>query len=597
MVSKNTETNKKRSSEIKTAHKSAKKRTTAKTGTKAKKSSATKPKKQTRKTISATAVKVAPDAKNKQEKQFFNLFSWQSFLNGALAHYKTTALLLGVLLTAALPPFYHICTLFVAFAGAMFLASNTNKLKSLAAIGYWFGFGYFAAGFYWIGNALLIDITRTGILYPLVLLLNGAFFGLFTILPFMITKIGNNILTKSMLFAAFWCLICEWLRSFILTGFPWNPISSMITFSPEMMQILAVFGTYGTSLILVFFALLPAIWINQPNRKNFYLSFGAILFFFIAAWTYGGHILEERPYISDGKSIIVRLVQPSIPQTLKWNRNLLENNIRAYVNLSKKKDNSYVDFTIWGETAYPFDLADDNANRKITSAVPPYGYLITGFLRRADNGYRYTPYNSFGVINKKGKLIDWYDKSHLVPFGEYVPLRKYLPDWIKPLANTVAEFGRGKQFQTLKIADFPTFAPLICYEIIFSDKIVQKEPQKPAWAIVLTNDGWYGISAGPYQHLAAAQMRAVEEGITIVRSANSGISAVINPYGEIKAQIPLGQTAAVDALVKPKESHPTFFGKYGNKIPLTMSLFTLVLALLCSLLSSKRQNPPFKTRN
>lgn len=593
MVSKNTETNKKRSSKTKAAPKSAKKKVAIKVGTKTKKSPAAK---QIKKTISPTTDKPVATAKNNTEKNFFNLFSWQSFLNGALAHSKTTALLLGVLLTAALPPFYYICALFVAFAGAMLLALNTDKLKSLAAIGYWFGFGYFAAGFYWIGNALLIDIARTGILYPLVLLLNGAFFGLFTILPFMITKIGNNILTKSMLFAAFWCLICEWLRSFILTGFPWNPISSVITFSLEMMQILAVCGTYGVSLCLVFFALLPAMWLNRPSSRNFYLSFGAILFFFVAAWTYGGHILEERPYVSDGESLVVRLVQPSIPQTLKWNRNMLENNVRTYVNLSKERENGYVDFTIWGETAYPFDLTDDYTNRKITPAVPPYGYLITGFLRRVDNGYRYTPYNSFGVINKQGKLVGWYDKSHLVPFGEYVPLRKYLPNWVKPLANTVAEFGRGKQYQTLKIADFPMFAPLICYEIIFSDKIVQKEPQKPTWAIVLTNDGWYGISAGPYQHLAAAQMRAVEEGITIVRSANSGISAVINPYGEIKAQISLGQTAAVDALVKPKESHSTFFAKYGNTIPLTMSLFTLVLALLCSLLSSKFRKSAVKNQ-
>jgi apolipoprotein N-acyltransferase len=174
-----------------------------------------------------------------------------------------------------------------------------------------------------------------------------------------------------------------------------------------------------------------------------------------------------------------------------------------------------------------------------------------------------------------------YDKSHLVPFGEYIPWRDYFPQWVRPLANNVAEFGRGEQFKTITIDGYPEFAPLICYEVIFSDDVVRKE-NKPQWMIVLTNDGWYGNSAGPHQHLVAAQMRAVEEGMTVVRSANSGISAVINPYGEIKAKIPLGAREAADALVKPDEAYQTPFGKYGNKIPLVMSGALFLLALLWS---------------
>lgn len=509
---------------------------------------------------------------------------WQNVIDVAAKHAKTTALLLGVLLTAALPPFYYTFALFVAFAGAMFLACKNDKLSALAGIGYWFGFGYFGAGFYWIGNALLVDFAQTGWLYPIVLILNGAFFGLFAILPFMATKLGRNVVTKSMLLAAVWCLICEWLRGFIFTGFPWNPISSVLTFSSEMMHILSIFGTYGVSLILVFLSAIWALWLLKPTRKRFYAVGGLVLCAWLGIWIFGGNALENRPKIPDGQSLIVRLVQPSIPQTLKWSREIWEENLQTYVELSRAQDNSYVDFTIWGETAYPYDVLYDYEHiRKLTRAIPPYGYLLSGFLRRTDDSYERTVYNSFGVFNRQGRMVTWYDKNHLVPFGEFLPFRKYLPERIKPLTNIVAEFGRGEKYKILQVGDYPAFAPLICYEVIFSDEVVQKGTLKPKWAVVLTNDGWYGISSGPYQHLAAAQMRAAEEGISIVRSANSGISAVINPYGEIVAQIPLGVKAATDALVKPDEAYQTFFGRYGNKIPLTMSGVLILLALLYDL--------------
>ena len=548
-------------------------------------------KKTTRKktTVAPKAKKTVADAIINEEKvtskiEAADLFWDQKIVKVIMKYPKTAACVLGAILAAALPPFYQLWALFLAFSGLMLLIAGTGRLRKLAAIGYWFGFGYFAVGFYWIGNALLVDMVKTGWLYPLVLLLNGAFFGLFTIIPAAATKYGRNLAAKMLLFAAFWCLSVEWLRSFILTGFPWNPISSVLTFSPTMLQILSVLGTYGTSLILVLIAMLPAVWLVNPTKLRS-ISLPAALLALLGIWQFGEYTLDKRVYVPEGHSIIVRLVQPSIPQTLKWDKAVLEENLQKYVDLSREKDNSYISFTVWGETAYSYDLLYDEAHkRKLAAAVPPYGYLITGFLRRVDDGYNYTPYNSFGVINKQGELVGWYDKSHLVPFGEYIPLRQYLPEWVRPVANVVAEFGRGEKFKTLQVGNYPEFAPLICYEVIFSDEIIKKGDKRPTWAVVLTNDGWYGMSAGPYQHLAAAQMRAVEEGISIVRSANSGISAVIDPYGEIITRIPLGESGSKDALVKPEESHLTVFGKYGNRIALTMSGALIALALLISLL-------------
>lgn len=493
-------------------------------------------------------------------------------------HKKLSALFLGMLLALALPPYYHFWAVFVSLSYALFLIAKIDSFKTLAAIGYWYGFGFFALGFYWIGNALLVDMAATGWLYPFVLVLNGAFFGLFTILPFIATKLSPRVPLKILLFASVWCLVTEWMRSVIFTGFPWNPLSSALAFSPEMLQTLSIWGTYGLSLVLIIVAALPACWLCNRRLKHtlwFVLSFVLM----VLLGLYGDYVLHAREQVDEGKSIIVRLVQPSIPQSVKWTPELQETNFNEYIKLSKVEDNQYVDFTIWGETAIPFDLYYDAEHvAKIRRAVPPNGYLITGFLRYADGRY-YQLYNSFGVINKKGIVEGIYDKSHLVPFGEYIPFRKYLPKWVRPLTNTVAEFGRGIQYETIKIDDYPEFAPLICYEIIFSSQVIRKT-DKPKWIIVLTNDGWYGNSSGPYQHLVAAQMRAVEEGVSVVRSANSGISAVINPYGEVVEQIPLKMKGVIDVAVKLDEAHDTWFGKLGNIIPLCISVLLLLFVIL-----------------
>ena len=487
---------------------------------------------------------------------------------------KSSAVILGMMLSGALPPYFQLWMAIVSFSGLIYLLSKEDRLKKLFVIGYCFGFGFFSCGFYWIGNALLVDMVHTGWLYPIVLFLNGAFFGLFITIPAMITVFGKNILSKVLFFAASWGIFAEWFRGFFLTGFPWNPISSVLSFSYEMLQILAIFGTYGTSILVVLFSSLPVIYLVKRNKIIIFL----FLFFPFAVWLYGYYSFVPYDEAASERNIKVRLVQPSIPQEIKWDKQTIENNFNKYIDLSVKKDNSDVDFIVWGETASPFDFIYDMEHRiSAASIVPQKGYLISGFLRREFKGNYYIPYNSLAVINADANVIDSYDKSHLVPFGEYIPFRKILPNWIRPIANNVAEFGRGIKYQTINIGNFPTMAPLICYEIIFSDNIVRKK-DNPLWAVVLTNDGWYGISSGPYQHLVAAQMRAIEEGISIVRSANSGISAVITPYGEILGEIPLAEEGFSDVVIKIDMAHETLFGSYGNTIPILLGIFILILA-------------------
>lgn len=498
--------------------------------------------------------------------------------------YKTAAFCLGCLLAAALPPFYYFGAAFLAFSGLVWLCCQVTGKTALAATGYWFGFGFFAAGFYWIGNALLVDAEQTGWLYPFVLFLNGAFFGIFTIVPIYITRYGKTVVAKLLLLAAGWGLCAEWLRGVFLTGFPWNPVSSILAFHPAMLQTLSWWGTYGLSVVAVALFSLPAVALVHPQKKQMW-AVGVAALFPVLLWGYGEFVLPPKGEIPSGQQIKIRLVQPSIPQELKWNRTVMEENFRKYIDLSRQEGLNNADFVVWGETASAFDLTFDKAHRiAASSAVPATGYLISGSLRYEINGNDYTPYNSMLVIDSAGNVVDVYNKSHLVPFGEYIPLRKYLPAWVRPVANTIAEFGKGRQYQTITLDGYPEFAPLICYEVIFPGQVVRKE-NKPKWMVVVTNDGWYGLSSGPEQHLVAAQMRAVEEGISVVRSANSGISAIISPYGQITARIGLNKTGVADGVVYADQARQTLFGRFGNRLLLLLCGFFL----LCAVLINRRQ--------
>lgn len=500
-----------------------------------------------------------------------------AFLNKFLTRYKTAAFL-GGLSAFALPPFYFFPLAFVSFTLLALMYYRENSLKRLAEIGYWFGFGYFAVGLYWIGNAVLVDAATTGWLYPVVLLMGGAFFGLFVIPAAMATKYANSVIGKVVLFSAVWGLCAEWFRSFFLTGFPWNPVSSVLTFSPQLMQVLSIFGTYGVSVLLIVIFSSPALWLtDRYNRKSLAAVCCCGVLPLLLLWGYGEFVLRNGGSIEDSEVIRVRLVQPSIPQSLKWDRQTREDNFRQYAELSRT--DFVPDFIVWGETASPYDLTEDKYHQEILrSVIPENGYLITGMLRFGESDDRYVPYNSLALINSAGQVLDTYDKTHLVPFGEYIPFRKYLPEWVRPLTNTVADFGQGRKYQTIKPENFPEFVPLICYEIIFSGQVVRKE-NKPKWMVLLTNDGWYGDSAGPYQHLAAAQMRAVEEGISIVRSANNGISAVIDSYGRIVQSLKLNEKGALNAEVKLDQAHDTLFGRYGNIVPVTLCLLLIAVVI------------------
>ena len=497
------------------------------------------------------------------------------------SHYKLTSFLLGLLSVLALPPFAAMPLLFATLSG-LFAIIHTRQTKSASFwSGYWFGFGFFAAGFSWIGNALLIDASSFGWIYPLVPLLSGAFFGLFIGLPSLLCHYFKGLYARFIAFTALWVLF-EWIRSFIFTGFPWNLIGTTLAPCPQLLQAASLGGTYLLSLIVLYAAQSPSLWLIKPDRRHFSLAALVLCLALIPAFLYGIYRLAAYP-AQTAKQYLIRLVQPSIPQTLKWDRASLERNFQQYIDMSRLPAEAPLSLVIWGETASPFPLdLDADHHRQIQAAIPQNGYLLTGSLSYTvnDSG-RYAPVNAMFMFDHTGSLQHKYYKSHLVPFGEYIPLRQYLPRAIRPITNVISDFYAGSGPQTFHTANLPSLGIAICYEIIFPSQVINKH-NPPQLLINLTNDGWYGKSSGPYQHFETTRLRAVEEGITVIRAANSGISALISPTGKVFGRLDLHQTGISDIWLPTQLSLPSFYRNYGNIILLGLILSLIILSFILS---------------
>lgn len=493
---------------------------------------------------------------------------------------KRLAFLLGILSVEVLPPHDLLWVGFFTFSTLILLISSAVSKKTAFAVGYWFGFGYFACNMAWIGNALLIDAVHFGWLFPITLAAAGAFFGLFVAFPAWLSFYFKNFYARYFSFAAFW-VIFEWIRSFIFTGFPWNLLGSALSFNDTLLQLAAIIGTYGLSLLVLMVLSAPALYINYRTKKSLFATLLVISALTAIVYSYGSYRLKQAD--NTASDTIVRIVQPAIPQTMKWNKDKLENNFKQYIELSQAPGLEKAKFVVWGETATPFPLDfEPQYLQQITAAIPENGYLLTGVVRYQLIDGDFRPMNSMFAINHQGQILGRYDKSHLVPFGEYIPFRKYLPDWIRPVTNTIADFLPGTGPSVIKLDNQPGFGTLICYEVIFPHQIINPK-NRPDWLINLTNDGWYGQSQGPYQHLATTRLRAVEEGRTLVRAANTGISAVISPYGQIIASLDLDRKGYIDANLPAHLFISTAYGKFGNLIPLILCLLNITFAFLIRL--------------
>lgn len=473
--------------------------------------------------------------------------------------------LLGILGTAAMPPFGILPLLVPAFAGLFLQVDSAPRPRAAFWRGFWFALGHFAVGLYWISNAMFVDIASFWWMVPPTALGLPALFGLMVgAMMAAYSYLAPRGWLRIALFAALWSAT-ELLRGWIFTGFPWHATGyAWIALLPGA-QLAALVGVFGLGFLTVAgcAATVAGGW-RAPV---------AALVVTAAALGWGGWRLASSPteYVP---GVTLRLVQPAIQQTLKWDPAQQAINFRRHVELSQAPTPKPLAAIIWPETATTFILEEHQEGRAIVSRLAPAGgLLITGTPRIVRGDGEAAIYNGLVALDGDGTLRAAYDKFHLVPFGEYVPGRGLLP--IDKIVPGRGDFSAGPGPRTLHLPGLPPAAPLICYEIIFPGAVTDPA-DRPAWLLNITNDAWFGMSAGPYQHFAIARMRAIEEGVPLVRAANTGISGAADPNGRVTARLDLGESGALDVDLPAALPAPTLYSRLRD-LPLGFLLAAILL--------------------
>jgi apolipoprotein N-acyltransferase len=504
---------------------------------------------------------------------------------------------LGVLSLPAFAPLHLWPVLFLTFGPLVWLLDGCHRdhrelggrLKCAALIGFWFGFGYFLAGLYWVAEAFLVEPWRHGWLIPFVMTALPAGMALFFVVAAVLAMLMWWQGAARAFALAVALGLAEYARGHVVTGLPWNLVGYSILGGDAMMQIASLFGVYALSLLAVLLFVSPAA-IAAPEGSGLgggkgTIALAASLLLLLGAGTLWG---EQRLAHADsaGTGIKVRIVQADIDQAEKWRPENSAEIFNDYLDLTKSGAGGLggISLVVWPETAVPFLLADSpQALSLIAEALPEGTSLLVGSARLVEERDAQGTltatriFNSLLVIDDKGEVLNAYDKIHLVPFGEYLPFQDFMESLgFMQLTGVRGGFSAGTGPRLLAIPGAPPASPLICYEIIFPDDVVDISEkrvvdisERPGWLLNITNDAWFGSSAGPYQHFHQARVRAVEQGLPLVRAANTGISAMVDPYGRILAEIGLGEKGAIDSEL-PKAGSQTLFARLGILVEISM---------------------------
>ncbi len=472
---------------------------------------------------------------------------------------------LGAVVALALPPL-NFWPALLGFAGLLDLLRRAEGPRRAFLLGWWFGFGHGLVGLYWIAIAFFADAERFGPLaVPAVLLLCAAV-ALYPALAALLATLyrWRSGTAAALALAVVW-LLTELLRSHLFGGFPWNLIGYAFAGSAALSQLAAVTGIWGLSLLAVAAGGLPAALLEPGSRWRWQppVAAGALL---ALAWLGGTVRLADAP--TDAvPGVRLRLVQGNIAQHHKWQPELRARWFQRYLELSARPADGgsagAKSVVIWPESAAPYPLdREPEARRLIARVLPPGGLLLTGGERFDLESEPPRAWNSLFALDDTGRILTVYDKRALVPFGEFLPFRPVLGRLgLEKLTEGSIDFQPGPGRETLKLPGLPPFSPLICYEAIFPGRVVDPHA-RPDWLLNVTNDAWFGDSSGPYQHFAMARFRAIEEGLPLVRAANTGISAVVDPFGRIRTQLDLGVTGVLDAAL-PAPLPPPPFARLG----------------------------------
>jgi apolipoprotein N-acyltransferase len=464
---------------------------------------------------------------------------------------------------------------------------QTHAVGRAAETGWWFGFGYHAAGLFWIGEAFLVEAEVFAWLLPFAVTLMPAGLALFTAVAVAFTAWAEPAPGARRLLAfALGVAATEWLRGHILTGFPWNVLGYALAGPETLMQSAGLFGIYGLTLLaVVVFAGPSQLWKDSP-RAAVALALAPLA----AMWIHGIVKLKEADH-AEARSPAgpqVRIVQPSVPQREKWRPENQRRIFDDHLALTLTAPGGTIDgahgkaLVVWPEAAMPFlPLEQPIALEEIGRALPAGTRLITGALRaeRGPGDVRRV-FNSMLAFDRgePAVLAAVYDKTHLVPFGEYLPFQRTLEAiGLRQLVRMRGGFAAGAEPRPLlDVPGLGRLAPLVCYEAVFPRGVVPAG-ERPRAMVNVTNDGWFGNSTGPRQHLHMARVRAVEQGLPLMRAANNGISAVVDAAGRVRGRLDLDVRASLDAALPPVLPPPPYArfgdGPFGFAVAMLMLLF------------------------
>lgn len=509
---------------------------------------------------------------------------------------RLIALLAGASGALALPPLDLWPLVVVPMTVAVWLvdgavgSSAAQRFRAAFSAGWWWGFGFFLAGLWWLGAAFLVEADKFAWAMPLGVVALPAFLAVFPALGLAAARLiwpegAGRILVLAAMLA-----MSEWLRGHVLTGFPWNAYGMMLAGEIHLAQFAALAGLYGLTLLAVAIGAAPAVLGTAKTSAGRYgpplVALGVVAGLF--AYGFWRVPAGPTPVVAGVK---LRLMQPNLPQDAKFNGHNSAAILDGYLALSDRATSPTtpglqgVTHVIWPESAFPFLLGrTPGALSRIAAVLPPDVTLITGAARAGEMlpGEGRPPiYNAIQVVNDDGVIVASYDKVHLVPFGEYLP--PFLDSLIRGVGlsqfvSVPGGFSAGTARTPLAIKGLPVAAPLICYEAVFPGDVAPRGP-RAGFFLNLTNDGWFGQTSGPYQHLAQARLRSIEEGLPLVRVANTGISGVVDAYGRLIASLPLGTEGVLDSAL-PRAGPVTLYARLADAAFAVMLLLFLGISRL-----------------
>ncbi|MEM6812231.1 MAG: apolipoprotein N-acyltransferase [Pseudomonadota bacterium] len=468
--------------------------------------------------------------------------------------------LAGYGLSYSQAPYEYWWLIFPCFSVFYFLYATLKTKKAVFFISFLFSFSYFVGGLNWIGNALLVEGNEYRWVWPLAVIALPILLSLFSasLLAFSAGLTKRRTTTGFLAFCIFLSL-SEYLRSIAFTGFPWNLYGyTWLGFLP-IAQIANIFGPFMLTFLTIFWGAFLGYFILKPLKSLVVIMIALIIFSGSFAYGYLRLATVQDIYF---ENYTLKIIQPNIAQEDKWKREKLLENFEKHLSLSNTESQNQKQIIIWPETAISDNiLISEEIERIGNEILNQDDILLSGVLAAIPDDQKIQYHNALYKFESDRIPERLYSKNHLVPFGEYIPFQDFIP--LKPVVDFTG-FEQGGGSITIINEGYPSFSPQICYEIIFPQNMIGNSEPRPDYILTVTNDAWYGDSAGPYQHFAQARMRAIEQGLPIVRSANTGISGIINPYGVILKSLPLLEDGVISAKLPKKLEDTTFYARAGN---------------------------------